>query len=95
MNSTTIESEEIQSDDFYQADNFPKGLTQKVVESISHIKNEPGWLTEFRIKAFQVYNSSKREKKEAVYTLYMRRKSLFVSIFFLDFVFPQSVSRLV
>lgn len=41
--------------DFYRPDNFPKGLTKKVVESISHIKNEPGWLTEFRLKAFEIY----------------------------------------
>ncbi|GBF49558.1 Fe-S cluster assembly ABC transporter permease [Leptospira ryugenii] len=41
--------------EFYAADSFPKGLTRRVVESISHIKNEPGWLTEFRLNAFQVY----------------------------------------
>ncbi len=40
---------------YYSADNFPKGLTKKVVESISHIKNEPTWLTEFRLKAFEIY----------------------------------------
>ncbi len=40
---------------YYSADNFPKGLSKKVVESISHIKNEPGWLTEFRLKAFAIY----------------------------------------
>lgn len=41
--------------EFYKPDNFPKGLTRKVVESISHIKNEPSWLAEFRLKAFEVY----------------------------------------
>ncbi|MCB1142197.1 MAG: Fe-S cluster assembly protein SufB [Leptospiraceae bacterium] len=41
--------------DYYQADSFPKGLSKKVVESISHIKNEPGWMTEFRLKAFEIY----------------------------------------
>lgn len=40
---------------FYPPDGFPKGLSRKVVESISHIKNEPGWLTEFRLKALKVY----------------------------------------
>ncbi len=40
---------------YYKPDNFPKGLTRKVVESISHIKNEPGWLTEFRLKAFEIF----------------------------------------
>ena len=40
---------------FYQADNFPKGLTKKVIESISHIKKEPDWVLEFRLKAFEKY----------------------------------------
>jgi Fe-S cluster assembly protein SufB len=44
-------------EEYYKADNFPKGLTKKVVESISHIKNEPAWLTEFRLKAYEVYES--------------------------------------
>lgn len=54
---TTLEKNTQESEQYYRADNFPKGLTRKVVESISHIKNEPGWLTEFRLKAFEVYNS--------------------------------------
>ncbi len=29
----------------------PKGLSPKVVEAISHFKNEPKWMTEFRLKA--------------------------------------------
>jgi len=54
---TTLEKITEESEEYYKADNFPKGLTRKVVESISHIKNEPAWLTEFRLKAFEVYNS--------------------------------------
>ncbi|MCB1159684.1 MAG: Fe-S cluster assembly protein SufB [Leptospiraceae bacterium] len=42
---------------YYRPDNFPRGLSRKVVESISHIKNEPAWLTEFRLKAFEIYES--------------------------------------
>lgn len=42
---------------FYEADNFPKGLNRKVVESISHIKNEPGWMTEFRLQALEVFQN--------------------------------------
>ena len=42
-------------DGFYKPDSFPKGLTKKVVESISHIKKEPDWVLEFRLKAFQKY----------------------------------------
>ena len=40
---------------YYAPDAFPKGLTRKVVESISHIKNEPSWLTEFRLHAFEIF----------------------------------------
>ncbi len=47
---------------YYSADNFPKGLSKKVVESISHIKNEPGWLTEFRLQAFEIYNEKEMPK---------------------------------
>jgi Fe-S cluster assembly protein SufB len=42
-------------DYYYPADGFPKGLSRRVVESISHIKSEPGWVTEFRLKALEVY----------------------------------------
>ena len=41
---------------FYAPDGFPAGLSRKVVESISHIKNEPGWVTGFRLDAFEIYN---------------------------------------
>jgi Fe-S cluster assembly protein SufB len=47
---------------YYKADNFPKGLTRKVVESISHIKNEPSWMTEFRLQAFEIYESKPMPK---------------------------------
>jgi Fe-S cluster assembly protein SufB len=50
MNAALIEASQ-----YYAADSFPKGLSKKVIESISYIKNEPGWLTEFRLKAFEVY----------------------------------------
>ncbi|HMX57474.1 MAG TPA: Fe-S cluster assembly protein SufB [Leptospiraceae bacterium] len=43
--------------DFYEPDNFPSGISRKVVESISHIKNEPGWVTEFRLRALETYMS--------------------------------------
>lgn len=46
---------ELETSRFYKPDNFPKGLTKKVVESISHIKNEPGWMTEFRLEAFRIF----------------------------------------
>jgi len=42
---------------YYEPDKFPKGLNKKVVESISHIKNEPGWVTEFRLKALEIFLS--------------------------------------
>lgn len=45
------------TDAYYEADAFPQGLSRRVVESISHIKNEPGWLTEFRLKALETFES--------------------------------------
>ncbi|MCB1174688.1 MAG: Fe-S cluster assembly protein SufB [Leptospiraceae bacterium] len=40
---------------FYEPHAFPRGLDRKVVESISHIKNEPGWVTEFRLQALEIF----------------------------------------
>jgi len=42
---------------YYEADAFPAGLNRKVVESISHIKNEPGWVTEFRLRALEIFEA--------------------------------------
>ena len=46
-----------QDSEYYAADAFPAGLSRRVVESISHIKNEPGWVTEFRLKALDVFEA--------------------------------------
>ncbi len=43
--------------DYYAPDSFPAGINRKVVESISHIKNEPGWVTEFRLNSLDVFES--------------------------------------
>jgi FeS assembly protein SufB len=42
---------------YYEPDAFPRGINRKVVESISHIKNEPGWVTEFRLKALAIFEA--------------------------------------
>ena len=34
-----------------------KGLTREIVEEISKIKNEPDWMREFRLKAFEIYQN--------------------------------------
>ena len=47
---------------YYAPDTFPKGIDRKVVESISHIKNEPGWLSEFRLKALEVFEKQPMPK---------------------------------
>jgi len=36
---------------------FPKGINEKIVEEISRIKNEPQWMTEFRLKAYRHFVS--------------------------------------
>ena len=38
---------------------FPKGLNEKIVEAISAKKEEPGWLLEFRLKAFRRWREMK------------------------------------
>ena len=35
----------------------PKGLSKEVVESISDYKNEPAWMREFRLKAYEHFES--------------------------------------
>ena len=34
-------------------DTVPKGLNEDIIRRISHKKNEPGWLLDFRIRAFR------------------------------------------
>jgi Fe-S cluster assembly protein SufB len=40
---------------FHDAENYlykaPKGINREIVETISEMKSEPGWMTEFRLKA--------------------------------------------
>jgi Fe-S cluster assembly protein SufB len=36
-----------------EVDSLPPGLTEQTVKQISQIKNEPNWLTEFRLKSFK------------------------------------------
>src|SRR3712207_2614578 len=42
---------------FHDAENYlfkaPKGLTPELVRQISDYKNEPQWMTEFRLKAYE------------------------------------------
>ena len=45
------------NDDYYAPNAFPPGLSRRVVESISHIKSEPGWVTEFRLQALATFES--------------------------------------
>jgi Fe-S cluster assembly protein SufB len=34
---------------------FDKGLSRKVVEEISMMKNEPGWMTDFRLRSLEIF----------------------------------------
>ncbi|KYP80897.1 Fe-S cluster assembly protein SufB [Ferroacidibacillus organovorans] len=36
---------------------FNKGLSKKVVEEISSMKNEPGWMTDFRLRSLEIFNN--------------------------------------
>ena len=33
----------------------PKGLSREVIEAISHHKNEPDWMRQFRLNAFMMF----------------------------------------
>ena len=35
----------------------PKGINQKIVESISDHKNEPSWMTKIRVEAYQIFKN--------------------------------------
>lgn len=38
---------------------FQKGLNQKIVEEISMMKNEPGWMTDFRLRSLELFEKQK------------------------------------
>ena len=46
---------------FHDPENYvfkaPKGLTRELVQKISEMKNEPGWMTDFRLKAYDHFIS--------------------------------------
>lgn len=39
-----------------ESDKFPKGLNEDVVRAISKKKNEPEWMTEWRLEAFKIWS---------------------------------------
>jgi Fe-S cluster assembly protein SufB len=45
-------------DDSYSV-KLPKGLSREVVEAISKYKNEPAWMLEFRLKAYEIFLKKK------------------------------------
>ncbi|MDQ3239514.1 MAG: Fe-S cluster assembly protein SufB [bacterium] len=46
------------SDEKYSV-KLPKGLSQDVVEAISKYKNEPAWMLEYRLKAYEIFLQKK------------------------------------
>ena len=42
-----------------ESDTFPKGLNEGVIRAISAKKNEPAWMTEWRLDAFRIWQSMK------------------------------------
>jgi len=49
-----------------ESDDFPKGLNEDIVRKISAIKNEPEWMTEYRIKAYKHWLTLKEPKWQNV-----------------------------
>lgn len=42
-----------------ESDTFPKGLNEEIVRAISKKKNEPEWMTEWRLEAFRIWEGMK------------------------------------
>ncbi len=42
-----------------ESDTFPKGLSEGVIRAISAKKNEPAWMTDWRLDAFKIWQSMK------------------------------------
>lgn len=40
-----------------ESETFPKGLNQEIVRAISKKKNEPEWMTEWRLEAFRIWQT--------------------------------------
>ncbi|MCB0376593.1 MAG: Fe-S cluster assembly protein SufB, partial [Sinomicrobium sp.] len=38
-----------------ESETFPKGLDEGIIRAISGKKNEPGWMTEWRLEAFRAW----------------------------------------
>ena len=43
-----------------EKDSLPKGLNEEIIEQISFKKNEPRWMLEFRLRAFQLWKTMKQ-----------------------------------
>lgn len=61
LKSPSIEGLEINKYDFRNAENYVfksrKGLNRQIVEEISHLKGEPEWMREFRLKSLEIFDS--------------------------------------
>ncbi len=44
------------------SDIFPRGINEKIVKKISQIKNEPLWMTNFRVNAYKIFKNKKNPK---------------------------------
>ena len=42
-----------------ESDTFPKGLNEDIVRAISKKKDEPEWMTEWRLEAFRIWEKWK------------------------------------
>ena len=40
-----------------ESETFPKGLNEEIVRAISKKKNEPEWMTEWRLEAFRIWQT--------------------------------------
>jgi len=61
LNSNPLEQIEINKYDFRDEEKYVfkarKGLSREIVEEISHMKNEPDWMRQFRLKSLEIFHS--------------------------------------
>ena len=56
-----------------QSETLPPGLNEDVIRKISKIKQEPQWLLEFRLRAYDRWKILKQRKDQQVMTKWILR----------------------
>ena len=44
-------------------EDFPKGISEEIVRELSRVKEEPEWMTDFRVKAYHAWKEMEEKAK--------------------------------